>query len=144
REVFDRCAALFDKELDRPLRAVMWAEPGSADAALLDQTGYTQPALFALEYALSGLWRSWGVEPELVGGHSIGVLVAAGVGGVFSRYDGVRLVAARGRLMQGLSAGGAMLSIAAGEAEVSSLLAQRAGLVSIAAVNGPAQVVVAG
>src|SRR5262249_49540202 len=91
REVFDLCVALFDRQLDRPLRAVMWAEPGSADATLLDRTAYTQPALFALEYALAALWRSWSVTPELVMGHSVGEVVAACVAGVLSLEDAVRL-----------------------------------------------------
>nr|AAF62883.1 epoD [Sorangium cellulosum] len=144
REAFDRCVALFDRELDRPLCEVMWAEPGSAESLLLDQTAFTQPALFTVEYALTALWRSWGVEPELVAGHSAGELVAACVAGVFSLEDGVRLVAARGRLMQGLSAGGAMVSLGAPEAEVAAAVAPHAAWVSIAAVNGPEQVVIAG
>jgi epothilone polyketide synthase D len=144
RAAFDRCIALFDRELDRPLRDVMWAEPGTAEAALLDQTAFTQPGLFTLEYALAALWRSWGVEPELVAGHSIGELVAACVASVFSLEDAVRLVAARGRLMQALPAGGAMVSIAAPEAEVTDAVAAHAGSVSIAVINGPDQVVIAG
>ncbi|KYF49377.1 hypothetical protein BE04_23035 [Sorangium cellulosum] len=144
REAFDLCVRLFNQELDRPLREVMWAEPASVDAALLDQTAFTQPALFTFEYALAALWRSWGIEPELVAGHSIGELVAACVAGVFSLEDAVFLVAARGRLMQALPAGGAMVSIAAPEADVAAAVAPHAASVSIAAVNGPDQVVIAG
>ncbi|MCX4246643.1 type I polyketide synthase [Paraliomyxa miuraensis] len=143
-EAFDRCAALFDAELDRPLREVIWAEPGSHASTLLDRTGHAQPALFTLEYALYMLWRSWGIEPGFVAGHSIGELVAAHVAGVFSLEDAVRLVAARGRLMQALPSGGAMVSIAASEAEVSSAIGPHAARLSIAAINGPAQVVVSG
>nr|AAF62885.1 EpoF [Sorangium cellulosum] len=144
RETFDRCVTLFDRELHQPLCEVMWAEPGSSRSSLLDQTAFTQPALFALEYALAALFRSWGVEPELIAGHSLGELVAACVAGVFSLEDAVRLVVARGRLMQALPAGGAMVSIAAPEADVAAAVAPHAASVSIAAVNGPEQVVIAG
>ncbi|MEP7121034.1 MAG: alpha/beta fold hydrolase [Byssovorax sp.] len=144
REAFDRCAALFDRELTLPLRKVMWAEPGSALATQLDQTMFTQPALFTLEYALALLWRSWGVEPDLVVGHSIGELVAACFAGVFSLEDAARLVAARGRLMQALPAGGAMMSIAAPEADVALAVAPYAASVSLAAINGLESVVIAG
>jgi polyketide synthase 12/epothilone polyketide synthase D len=141
RDAFDGCAALFDATLPRPLREVIWAAADSA--ALLDQTGYTQPALFALEYALSELWRSWGVLPELVCGHSIGELVAACVAGVFTLKDAVRLCAARATLMQALP-GGAMVSIAAAEPEVAAAVASYDRAVAIAAVNSAEQVVIAG
>lgn len=144
RAAFDQCLALFDPELERPLREVMWAESGSEEAALLDQTAYTQPALFAMEYALYVLWDSLGVKPDLVAGHSIGELVAACAAGVFSLQDATRLCAARGRLMQALPARGAMVSIAVSEAEVAQVVARHEGQVSIAAINGPRQVVIAG
>ena len=144
REAFDRCAGLFDQALGRDLRAVMGSPPDSSEAAPLDQTEFTQPALFTMEYALAALWRSWGVEPDLLAGHSIGELAAACVAGVFSLEDGVRLVAARARLMQRLPAGGAMVSIEATESEVAAAVLPHRERVSIAAVNGPQQVVIAG
>ena len=144
RDALDACTALFDTERARPLREAMWAAPGSPEAELLDQTETTQPALFAFEYALCALLRSWGVEPDLVAGHSIGEIVAACVAGVFSLEDAVKLVSARGRLMQALPAGGAMVSIEAPETDVAAAVAPHAAQVSIAAVNAPSQVVVAG
>lgn len=143
REAFDACTARFDRDLERPLQEIMWAAPVNGDGALLDQTVYTQPALFALEYALAQQWRAWGVEPDVVVGHSIGELVAACVAGVFSLDDATRLVAARARLMQSLPPGGAMTYIGAPEAEVEEALRSHAE-VSIAAVNGPSHIVISG
>ena len=143
RAAFDQICARFDSSLERPLRSVMFAEAGSAEAELLDQTAYTQPALFTFEVALVRLLESWGVTASVVLGHSIGELAAAYIAGVFSLDDACKLVAARGRLMQALPLGGAMVSIQASESEVEPELAAHAG-VDIAGLNGPMSTVISG
>ena len=117
---------------------------GEQEGGLLDQTAFTQPALFSLEYALATLWRSWGIEPALVLGHSVGEYSAACVAGVFSLEDGLKLIAARGRLMQALPAGGQMAAVFADEQTVASAIRGHEARVSIAAINGPANVVLSG
>src|ERR1041384_2847470 len=103
--------------MDRPLRELLAAEPGTAEARLLDETTYTQPALFAFGTALFRLLAEQGIPPDLLIGHSVGELTAAHLAGVLTLPDAVALVAARGRLMGELPGGGAMVAIQAGEAE---------------------------
>ncbi|MFF9483120.1 type I polyketide synthase [Streptomyces sp. NPDC014733] len=136
-QAFDAVAQELDKHLRLPVREVMWGE----DAELLNATEFAQPALFAVEVALFRLLESWGVRPDFVMGHSVGELAAAHVAGVLSPADAATLVTARGRLMQELPAGGAMVAIQAGPDEVAASLVEGA---VIAAVNAPDSVVVSG
>ena len=140
RAVIDRCEAILEAHVDRPLRALMWGEHG----ALLGRTRYTQPVLFALEVALATLWQAWGVRPSYVMGHSVGELAAACVAGVFGLEDGLALVAARGRLMDELPEDGAMAVVAAGHDVVEPVVVRCRDRLSIAGLNAPDQTVISG
>ncbi|MFC8452064.1 SDR family NAD(P)-dependent oxidoreductase, partial [Kitasatospora sp. NPDC057223] len=140
-EAFDAAATALDPHLARPIRDLVL---GDDQDGLLDTTEYTQPALFAVQTALYRLVEHWGLRPDALAGHSVGELSAAHAAGVLTLADAAALVAARGRLMQALPAGGAMVAVEAAEDEVLPLLAGREHEVAVAAVNGPRAVVISG
>lgn len=152
RAILDRCNELLQPYLQPSLLEVLFSEPeasrsngqsnGHLTENLLDQTLYTQPALFALEYALAQLWISWGIKPAVVMGHSVGEYVAACIAGVFSLEDGLKLIATRGRLMQALPQDGAMVAVLADEVTLKATL--NGNGVAIAAINGPYNFVLSG
>jgi acyl transferase domain-containing protein/SAM-dependent methyltransferase len=142
RAALDACDAALKPHLDRGLLELMFAEPGTASP--INETAYAQPVTFAIEYALATLWRSWGVEPVALVGHSLGEYAAACVAGAISLEDGLRLVAARGRLTHELPAHGAMAAVFAPEGLVAEALAGWQDGLTIAAYNGPAHCVISG
>nr|VFK43848.1 MAG: malonyl CoA-acyl carrier protein transacylase [Candidatus Kentron sp. TC] len=144
RETLERCDAILRSYLDVPLLTLLYPNSEDPDTHRLNETQYTQPALFSLEYALSGLWRSWGVVPDAVMGHSVGEYAAACMAGLFSLEDGLKLIAARGRLMQTLCEKGDMLALSVDERKALEIIAPFASEVSIAAINGPESVVISG
>ena len=140
-ETINRIASIMDPELGAPLLEVLF---GEKSAEYLENTRYVQPALFAIEYALAGLVRHWGVEPSYVIGHSIGEIVAACIAGMLDLEDATRFVVARGRLMGSLPEGGTMLAIAATYEQVQRWVQGKEEDVAIATVNGPHAVVISG
>ncbi len=140
RGAIDACAKVLDEQLKIGLKDLLWGEKFGE----LEQTKYTQPALFALEYALAEMWRSWGIEPGAVLGHSVGEYVAACIAGVYSLDEGLRLIAARGRLMQGVAGRGAMAAVHGSAEKVKRALRGLEQWVTIAAENAPESVVIAG
>jgi acyl transferase domain-containing protein/acyl carrier protein len=142
RRSLERCAAILDKHLDVPLLEVLY--PAADGASPIGETAYTQPALFALEYSLATLWRSWGIEPAVMMGHSVGEYVAACLAGVMSLEDGLAMIAERGRLMQALPQNGAMVALRCDPARAAAAIEPQRDHVSIAALNGPESVVLSG
>ena len=142
RNAMDRCHALAKPYLEQGLLDVIFAQ--NNDDTLVNRTDYTQPALFAVEYALAELLKSWGILPDAVIGHSLGELVAACVAGVMTLEDAIRLVAARGTLMHRLPSGGAMAAIFAEESVVRALIEKITPDITVAAMNGPVNTVVSG
>ncbi|TGO03759.1 hypothetical protein PN36_00390 [Candidatus Thiomargarita nelsonii] len=140
RKTLDHCDEILRPYLETPLLQVLYTEANPK----LDETAYTQPALFALEYALAKLWLSWGITPTAVMGHSVGEYVAACIAGVFSLEEGLKLVAERARMMQALPQDGEMAAVFANETQVTSAIQSYAHEVSIAAVNGPQNIVISG
>lgn len=134
-ETLTRCAAVVADVLEKPLLDVIFDLDSPDAEETLRQTSYAQPALFALEMGLARLWQSWGFEPDVVLGHSVGQYSAACVAGVFSLEDGARLMAERGRLFGSLPAGGRMVAVFAGAERVESLTDEYPTL-SVAAYNG--------
>ncbi len=152
RRAIDQCAQIFTAIVEQQpeseqisLLDVMYSDTeDDSDSSPLHQTAYTQPALFAIEYALAKLWQSWGIQPNVVMGHSVGEYVAATIAGIFSLEDGLKLITARGRLMQQLPSGGEMVSVMASESKVHPLLTNYTDKVAMAAINGPESVVISG
>ncbi|MBE9214580.1 type I polyketide synthase [Plectonema cf. radiosum LEGE 06105] len=140
RQIINRCDEILRPYLEQPLLSVLYG----SNTNLINDTAYAQPALFAIEYAVFQLWKSWGIEPDMVLGHSLGEYVAACVAGVFSLEDGLKLIAKRARLMQAMPGNGTMVSVFATEAVVSTAIQAFSDRVSIAAINGPESVVISG
>jgi acyl transferase domain-containing protein/SAM-dependent methyltransferase len=144
REAMDRCAVAWKEETGESLIELLYGTEKEVGESRLKQARYAQPALFAVEYALAEMWRSWGIEPSVVLGHSLGEYVAAVIAGVFSLEDGLRLVCARARLMDRLTEKGAMLSIAATPERVQREIAGLENEVGIGVINGAETVVLSG
>ncbi len=141
-QALQRCDEVLRPYLEQPLLSILY--PADGQPSPLNEIAYSQPALFALEYALAEMWRAWGVEPQAVMGHSMGEYVAACVAGVFSLEDALKLIAWRGQLMQKLPADGATAVVFASPEQVAAAIAPYGAQVSIAALNGPNNVVVSG
>ncbi|NES73431.1 MAG: acyltransferase domain-containing protein, partial [Okeania sp. SIO2D1] len=143
RQALEQCDQILKPYLETSILEITYPKDAQ-NSSLLEQTAYTQPAIFALEYALFKLWESWGIKPNVVMGHSVGEYVAACIAGVFSLEDGLKLIAMRGKLMQQLPSGGEMVSVMASESEVTEAIKEYSSQVTIAAINGPESIVISG
>jgi acyl transferase domain-containing protein/acyl carrier protein len=156
RQAIDLCAQILQPYLEEPLLEVLYPKQHlspnpsptrrgeNIQQTTINETAYTQPAIFAIEYALFQLWLSWGIKPDAVLGHSVGEYVAATVAGVMSLEDGLKLIAKRARLMQDLPSSGEMAAVLASPAVVEKAIAPYAKEVAIAAINGPENIVISG
>ncbi|WAN69940.1 type I polyketide synthase [Moorena producens JHB] len=145
QKIIDQCSEILGKYLEFSLLDVLYpAQVKDETSTLIDQTAYTQPAIFSLGYALAKLWESWGIKANVVMGHSVGEYVAACVAGVFSLEDGLKLIAMRGQLMQQLPSGGQMVSVMASESQVIEAIEEYSSQVTIAGINGPESIVISG
>ena len=152
KNTLDRCAEILQTYLDKPLLDVIFSNTvqtfrrnvSSTNTSEINETQYTQPALFAIEYALTQLWMSWGIKPHCVMGHSIGEYVAATIAGVFSLEDALKLVAARGRLMQALPSNGRMLAVFTDLEILEKFIVNYASDVAVAAINSRQNIVISG
>jgi acyl transferase domain-containing protein/acyl-CoA synthetase (AMP-forming)/AMP-acid ligase II len=144
RQILEQCDQILKDYLKPSLLEVLYGDDKAANNRLLAETRYTQPALFAVEYALARLWQSWGIQPYSVMGHSIGEYPAACVAGIFSLEQGLRLIAERGMLMQSLPEKGGMLAVRASENQLAELLNPLPDQLAVAVLNAPRSIVLSG
>ncbi|MDF5724778.1 MAG: SDR family NAD(P)-dependent oxidoreductase, partial [Rhizonema sp. PD37] len=142
RKVLQDCDRILRPYLEIPLLEILY--PANPENSPINETAYTQPALFALEYALYQLWKSWGITPDVVMGHSVGEYVAATIAGVFSLEDGLKLIAERGRLIQTACPSGGMVAVFTDIATVTAAIQSYENQLSIAAINGHQSTVISG
>ncbi|WP_414621610.1 aminotransferase class III-fold pyridoxal phosphate-dependent enzyme [Calothrix sp. CCY 0018] len=142
RKTLERCDEILRPYLEKPLLSILY--PAGGESSLVNETAYTQPALFAIEYALAQLWQSWGITPDVVMGHSLGEYVAACVAGVFSLEEGLKLVAQRASLMQALPQTGEMVAVFAELNKVEAAIQPYSQEISIATINSPENIVISG
>ena len=142
KEIIDQCDVIARQYMNPSIVELIYGDHASDKE--LANTANTQPAIFAIQYALAHLWKSWGIEPDFIAGHSVGEAAAACFSGVMRLEDGIRFTALRGKLMQSLPSGGGMAAVFAGEDVVRSLLETPSDTISIAAINAPGTVVLSG